>query len=312
MASGLPCSLTWKPSPLTTKTPQAIAASVHARLLNHSRQKKINFEVVLLRFVLERLLFRLSQSKHAGQFALKGAMLLTTWFDEPHRPTRDLDFLGFGDSDGDRLIAVFREVCVIDAQDGVVFDVDGFHVEQIRELTEYGGVRLRTIARLGSAKLHVVIDVGFGDATAPGLEKVELPVLLDFPAPSLRVYARETVVAEKFEALVSLGLTTSRLKDFYDIWMLSQAYEFDAARLVEAIVGTFERRKTVIPSTLPEALSSAFSDDVSKQRQWAAFSESLAVRPQSLASMQADLASFLMPLAAQALRIQNPGADVQI
>ena len=148
---------------------------------------------------------------------------MTNWFDDPHRPTRDVDFLGYGDSAPESILAVFREICAIEENDGVIFDVDALRVELIREELEYGGLRLRTTARLAGARITVAIDIGFGDAIEPGIEEINLPVLLDFPEPRLRAYARETVVAEKFQAMVMLGLANSRMKDYYDIWMLSRS-----------------------------------------------------------------------------------------
>jgi len=194
-----------------------IGASIRARLLALAQQKNQVFDVLLTRYVLERFLYRLSRSDFGDRFVLKGAMLLTTWFDEPHRPTRDIDLLGFGDPAADPMLAVFRTICAIQVDDGVVFDLDGLRVDQIREELEYGGLRLRTTATLAGARINVVVDIGFGDATEPGLEEIDLSVLLDQPAPHLRSYPRETVVAEKFQAMVMLGLANTRLKDFYDI-----------------------------------------------------------------------------------------------
>ena len=181
-------------------------------------------------------------------------------------------------------------------------------VELIREELEYGGLRLRTTARLAGARVAVVIDIGFGDAIEPGIEEINLPVLLDLPAPRLRAYARETVVAEKFQAMILFGLANTRMKDFYDIWMLSRNYDFDAERLSRAIAATFERRRTAIPEEVPDALSPAFAADATKQRQWAAFVRDLATDAPSLETIVNDLASFLMPYAQQA-RQQSGAAD---
>jgi predicted nucleotidyltransferase component of viral defense system len=246
------------------------------------------------------LLYRLSNTSHRDRFVLKGAMLMTTWFDDPHRPTRDVDFLGYGDSTPESMLAVFREVCAIEGGDGVIFDVDALRVELIREELEYGGLRLRTTARLAGARITVVIDIGFGDAIEPGIEEINLPALLDFPEPRLRAYARETVVAEKFQAMVMLGLANSRMKDYYDIWMLSRSYDFDAERLSCAIAATFARRGTAIPEEVPDALTAAFATDATKQRQWAAFVRDLAADVPALEAIVTDLADFLMPFAQQA------------
>jgi predicted nucleotidyltransferase component of viral defense system len=282
------------------KKTRDVGASVRARLLTLARQKGQQLDLLLTRYAIERMLYRLSISAHRDRFVLKGAMLMTTWFDDPHRPTRDVDFLGYGDSSAEPMLATFRDICAIEAEDGLAFDVDALRVEQIREELDYGGLRLRTTARLAGARITVVIDIGFGDSVAPGVEEVRLPVLLDFPAPRLLVYARETVIAEKFQAMVMLGLANTRMKDFYDVWFLSRSCVFDDERLSSAIAATFQRRKTAIPVEEPEALTTAFANDAAKQRQWVAFIRDLADVP-PLDQVIADLAKFLMPHARRAL-----------
>lgn len=282
------------------KKPRDVGTSVRARLLTLARQKGQAFDLLLTRYANERLLHRLSLSPHRSQFVLKGAMLMTTWFDDPHRPTRDVDFLGFGDSAPDAMLVTFREICTIEVNDGMVFDIDALRVELIREEIEYGGLRLRTTGTLAGARITVTIDIGFGDAIEPGLDEVNLPVLLDLPQPRLRVYARETVIAEKFQAMVMLGLANSRMKDFYDVWILSRSYEFDDDRLPRAIAATFERRGTAIPLEAPVALTQAFAFDSSKQQQWAAFVRDLAIGIPALDTVVTDLAAFLMPNAQRA------------
>ena len=282
------------------KKPRDVGTSVRARLLTLARQKGQAFDLLLTRYANERLLHRLSLSPHRNRFVLKGAMLMTTWFDDPHRPTRDVDFLGYGDSAPDAMLVTFREICAIEVNDGMVFDIDALRVELIREEIEYGGLRLRTTGTLAGARITVTIDIGFGDAIEPGLDEVNLPVLLDLPQPRLRVYARETVIAEKFQAMVMLGLANSRMKDFYDVWILSRSYEFDDDRLPRAIAATFERRGTAIPLEAPVALTQAFAFDSSKQRQWAAFVRDLAIEIPALEAVVTDLAAFLMPNAQRA------------
>ena len=278
-----------------------VGASIRARLLNLAREKGQAFDLLLTRYATERLLYRLSTTPHRDRFVLKGAMLMTTWFDDPHRPTRDVDLLGYGDSAPEPMLAVFREICAVEENDGILFDVDALRVELIREELEYGGLRLRTTALLAGARITIFIDIGFGDAIEPGIEEIELPVMLNLPAPRLRAYPRETVVAEKFQAMVLFGLANTRLKDYYDIWILSRSHAFDAKRLSRAIAATFERRRTAIPEDLPDALTSAFSTDPAKQRQWEAFARDLAAEVPSLEVIVADLAGFLMPHARQAL-----------
>ena len=201
-----------------------MGASVRARLQNLSRATGQSFDLVLIRFVLERLLFRLSTSRYADRFVLKGAMLLMIWFTDPHRATRDLDLLGFGDPSPDAMLATFREILAQNAGDGVEFDVDALRVDYIREQLEYGGLRLRTTASVSGARINVTIDVGFGDALEPGADLITYPSMLDLPAPRLQAYARETVIAEKFQAMVALGRANSRMKDFYDIWILNRSF----------------------------------------------------------------------------------------
>ena len=188
-----------------------LGASVRARLLRISQVKGQTFDLVLTRFAIERLLYRLSRSRHAERFVLKGAMLLMTWLKDPHRATRDLDLLGFGDPNPDDMLATFREVLSQEVDDGVNFDTDGLRVDRIREELDDGGLRLRTTATIGGARVAIVVDIGFGDALEPGVDIVDYPAMLDLPAPKLRAYARETVIAEKFQAMVALGRANSRI-----------------------------------------------------------------------------------------------------
>lgn len=282
------------------KAPRDIGASVRARLMNLARERGQVFDLLLTRYALERLLYRLSISKHRSRFALKGAMLVTTWFEDPHRPTRDLDLLGFGEPSPDAMHAVWKEICAIDADDGITFDGEALRVRPIREELEYGGVRLQTTATLARAKINVTVDVGFGDAIEPGLEEIGFPVLLDLPAPHLRAYARETVIAEKFQAMVALGRANSRMKDFYDIWVLSRTFEFDRSRLAQAIAATFKRRATEIPQTLPDAFTPEFFRDEGKLAQWSAFVRDLTAERPPFETVIRELAAFLGPVAKDA------------
>ena len=274
-----------------------LGASVRARLLRISKEKGQSFDLILTRYAIERLLYRLAQSPHADRFVLKGAMLLMTWFDEPFRGTRDLDLLGYGDPSPEGLIGIFKEVLAVDGEDGVAFDIDGVRISRIREDNQYGGLRLRTTADIGGARIAANVDVGFGDATEPAPKTLDYPALLDMPAPRLRGYARETVVAEKFQAMVALGAANSRMKDYYDIWMLSQSFDFDHERLARAIAATFARRKTKIPDELPDALTPAFAELPVKQQQWEAFKRDVAIAPGALSDVLSQLETFLMPAA---------------
>lgn len=255
-----------------------IGASVRQRLLNLARTRGQPLELLLTRYALERLLYRLSLSGHRERFVLKGAMLLATWFDETQRATRDVDLLGFGDPTEEALLATFREIMTVEVDDGVNFDIDNLHAEAIREAVEYGGSRLRTTAALAGARIPITVDIGFGDAVEPGIENIDLPVLLDMPSPHLRAYPLETVIAEKFHAMVVLGRANSRMKDYYDVWMLLSSFTVEPQRLRQAIAATFARRNTEIPASVPDGLSDEFAADVSKQRQWDAFAGNLSGR----------------------------------
>lgn len=273
------------------RKPTNMGASVRARLLTLANERKQPFQVLLTRYVLERLLYRLSSSAHRDRFVLKGAVLLTSWFTDPLRPTQDLDLLGFGSSDADAMLAIFRDVCALPAEDGVTFDVADLSVDLIREELEYGGLRLKTFATIDGARVRVVVDIGFGDAVEA--TDIILPVLLDLPAPRLRAYTPESVIAEKFQAMVVLGRANSRMKDFYDIWALSKSQPF-GDELARAIRATFDRRKTVIPTTLPDCLTPQFAADQAKQQQWTSFAADVALKPTSLTEVVVDLATFLM------------------
>lgn len=208
-----------------------IAASVRQRLLERSRQRGEDFQFILSRYASERLLYRLSVSPHREGFVLKGALLFLLWGGELHRPTRDLDLLGFGDSSVAALEKVFRELCATTVEDdGLVFVAESVVAGQIREDQEYGGVRVKLVAMLERAKIPMQVDIGFGDAITPAARWHNYPTLLDAPPPRLRTYPRETVVAEKLEAMVSLGMSNSRMKDFYDVAVLARQFDFDGAR----------------------------------------------------------------------------------
>jgi len=277
-----------------------ITASVLDRLRRIAKERAQPFDLLLTRYVLERLLYRLGNSDCRDRFVLKGAVLLSTWFESAFRPTRDLDLLGFGDSAPDALLAIFREICALPGDDGVTFDGDALVVERIRDELEYGGLRLQTFAYLGKTRVRVSIDIAFGDATEPGLQEMKLPVLLDLPEPDLHAYAMETVIAEKFQAMVMLGRANSRMKDYYDIWMLAKTHQFTGDALPRAIAATFARRATEIPQTAPDGLSEAFAIDRAKQQQWNAFAANIETAPPDLVTVVAEIAAFLMPRAQDA------------
>jgi hypothetical protein len=247
-------------------------ASLLARLLDRAKQSGEDYNILLNRFGLERLLDRLACSRHADRFLLKGALLFSLWYDLPHRPTRDADLLGFGPDSIENLVATFREVAEIELGDGILFDGGSVRAEPIREDNIYGGTRLRLIGRIGSARCSLQIDVGFGDAVTPEPEMAAYPTLLpDFEPPRLKVYPVYTVIAEKYQAMVMLGTANSRMKDFYDLLTIARRTALDGATLASAIDATFSRRQTPLPHDPPVALRSAFAADADRQRQWSAF-----------------------------------------
>jgi len=274
-----------------------LAASVRARLLNKARAEKIEFNQLLTRYGLERMLYRLGASSHRNHFLLKGALLFDLWFVLPHRPTNDIDLLGFGSTDLSILKALFQSVCLIEANDGMVFKPESVQASEIRKSANYAGVRIELLGLLDSARCPVQIDVGFGDIVVPGPEDAVYPTILeDMTHPSLRVYSRCSVVAEKTEAMVALGMLNSRMKDFFDLWILAKHSDFDGGILDKAIRSTFERRSTAIPAQLPVGLTDEFAYDVNKTKQWQGFLRKNALESISLPSIIADLREFLMPI----------------
>lgn len=249
-----------------------LAASVKARLLALAENRGESFNLLVVRFGVERLLYRLSQSRHADRFLLKGAMLFALWDEKATRPTQDVDFLAFGPTELKDIEDTFREIVATPVPaDGLVFKADSIRAEHIREADAYGGLRVRFVALLGTGQVPLQVDLGVGDVVTPAAEKSVFPALLDFPAPHIRSYPIYTVVAEKFEAMVKLGITNSRMKDFFDVWFLARRFEFDETTLHQAIHATFAHRLTVIGNQLPYPLTDGFAKDSAKQTQWSAF-----------------------------------------
>ncbi len=282
-----------------------LPASVRQRLLNLSTKRGEAFDLVLVRYAVERLLYRLGLSAYTDRFLLKGAMLFAVWLDSPHRPTRDVDLLGFGPDDANEIAKVFREVCAVAVEDdGLQFQVNTLRVDPIREDAHYSGLRVRLEVRLSTIRIPVQVDIGFGDAVTPEPETVTFPGLLDFAAPVLRAYPIYTVVAEKTEAMVQLGETNTRMKDFYDVWFLSRRFDFDGPTLAEAVHATFRRRKTALPAAgLPLALTEAFVAKLDPM--WRAFLRRNRLGETGFAEVQTALRDFLGPLlVGQALQLQ--------
>ena len=283
-----------------------VPASVRQRLLNRARSDRRPFNELLQYFAMERFLYRLSQSAHADRFVLKGALMLQVWRSPDIRPTMDIDLLGRTSNAEDDLMAQLRDILAVDVEpDGLAFDADSIRTERITEGANYEGIRIRFPGTLATARIHMQIDVGFGDVVYPAPEAADLPTMLDFPAPRLLCYSRESVIAEKLEATVKLGMLNSRMKDFYDIWLLSRQFDFNGSDLAQAIRLTFERRGTVLASELA-AFTKPFVDD--KQTQWAAFRNRLQQEhvPASFAEIAASLDRFLSPIVA-ALFSGDPG-----
>ncbi|WP_310425397.1 nucleotidyl transferase AbiEii/AbiGii toxin family protein [Chamaesiphon sp. VAR_48_metabat_135_sub] len=281
--------------------PRNLAASVRQRLLNLAQAQREDFNLVLTRYGIERLLYRLHCSAAGERFILKGAMLFILWSDTPHRTTKDVDLLCRGDNSITEIEAIFRAVCQTDVvPDGLEFDLTTVKGESIKADREYPGVRIRLTAFIAGTptRINLQIDVGFGDIVTPAPQLMSLPAMLsDLPTPQLYAYNRETVIAEKFEAMVLLGIGNTRMKDFYDLWYLSQHFTFEGSLLGRAITATFARRRTPIPIAPPLALTSEFADDETKQRQWVAFVRKGKLTDEDLVLSQIGsiLHDFLMP-----------------
>lgn len=283
---------------MSRSNPVNLARSVRQRLLNISRLQREDFQLTLIRYALERFLYRLSCSRHRHRFVLKGAMLFQIWSDQTRRPTRDVDFLSVGEPTEAGFLPLFEEICRLDVEeDGLVFEPRSLRLESMKEEEKYQGLRIRLNAMLESARIPVQIDLGFGDAVTPSPVEIDYPTLLDFQAPRLSAYPRETVVAEKYQAMVLLGMANSRMKDFYDLWVLSNQFSFTGGLLQRAIAATFQRRQTPLPIQPPLALTDEFGTDDRKRTQWNAFLKKAKLDSggASLEQVCQRLAVFLMP-----------------
>lgn len=287
-------------------TAKNAAASVRQRLLNLARATNLDYNQLLIPHALERWLYRLAASPHAHAFVVKGAILFTLWRGTPHRPTQDLDLLGFGDPTPQHLVALFQTIATTAVEDdGWTFDPASITAEPIRTTDEYGGVRIHLAASLGTALLRLQVDVGFGDAITPAPISNPFPVLLDQPAPLLRTYPPATVVAEKTEAITRLGMLNTRLKDYFDLAFLAAHFSFDGRELTQALRATFARPQTPLPQPPPPGLTPPFATDPARQRQWTAFSRRIAQPPTPLLNVVQDIVAFLSPPLAAA-KIDTP------
>ncbi len=280
------------------KSPRNIPASVRQRLLNRAKSDRHPFNELLQYYAIERFLYRLSQSSHADRFILKGALMLRVWRSPEVRPTMDIDMLGRTSIEEIDIITQIREILTVDVEaDGLAFDPDSIQAEHITEDANYNGIRIRFLGTLGSVKVNMQIDIGFGDIIFPKPEELDFPTMLNFSAPRLLCYSRESSISEKLEAMVKLGMLNSRMKDFYDIWLLSRQFDFDGANLAEAIRRTFLQRGTMLPTEI-EVFAEPFI--VAKQTQWEAFWKRLQQNhvPSLFREIMTSVNRFLSPIVA--------------
>ncbi len=285
-----------------------LAASVRARLLNIAKAQGADFNQVLVRFALERILYRLGQSAYADHFLLKGALLFTLWYDMPHRTTRDVDLLGFGPSDLESIAQTFRDIASVEVEDGIAFDPASVSVEEIRKDAGYTGARVLIKGEIAKARCKTQIDIGFGDAVTPGPVNAVYPVLIeDLPAPRLRTYSVYTVISEKLHAIALLGMTNSRLKDYLDLWVLLDRETLNANTLSRAISATFLRREMPVPTILPVGLTDEFSTDSSRQAMWNSFLKKNEITIVPLSDVVEKLREILGPALVQAASLTEAG-----
>lgn len=248
------------------------AKSVLARLHNISKNKQEDYNYLLTRYGIERLLYRLVQTSHADRFVLKGALLFVLWDEDTHRPTKDIDLLGMGPIDEQKLLEIFRDICKAEVpDDGVHFNPDSIVVEEIRQGEFYHGYRVKIRASLGTAEIRVQVDIGLGDTIYPEPVVKEFPPLLDEPGPDVKIYPRGTMVAEKFDTIIELGMRNSRMKDYFDLYILAKNFDFEGEVLAHAIVTTLLRRGRTLPFDNPIGLTEEFYNNLEKKKQWHAF-----------------------------------------
>lgn len=273
-------------------------ASVHQRLLDKAKESSRPFNELLQYFAIERFIYRLSKSPHADRFILKGALMFPAWSGSTSRPTMDIDLLGKIDNKLEVIVSVMKNVCRMDVEaDGMSFNAETLTASRITEDADYKGVRIRIQGSLGKARVSLQIDIGFGDVIVPGPGRVAYPTLLDFPAPELNGYTMESTIAEKFQTMVKLDVLNSRMKDFYDIWMLSRMFDFRGETLAEAIRATFEQRGTRLDA-VPVLFRAIVREDEGKQIQWRGFirKTKLTEAPEDFKEVVDRLADFLSPI----------------
>jgi hypothetical protein len=283
---------------MTVKGVKNPAASVRERLFFHAKQRGQDYQRILTRYAIERLLFRIGQTDAVERFVLKGAMLFATWPEHVYRSTGDVDLLGRGASDPNTITEIFARICEVEVPaDGIVFDPASLTITALREAEKYPGLRLTVKGQLAGALIHVQVDIGFGDYVYPSPKRQIFPCLLtDLPAPELLMYPREAVVAEKFEAMIRYGETNGRLKDFYDVWVATRAFSFDLSTVVESVAGTLRRRETALPTEMPIGLTEAFATIA--ERRWSGFlrRNPPTLPPPPLADVLSELRRFFHPV----------------
>lgn len=298
---------------MSPSTGKNVAHSVFERLRYKAQTNMDDFNFLLRRYGMERFLHRLGISSHAKDFILKGASLFLAWKGQSYRVTKDADFLMLGRLDINTVVAIFKKLCEIDSRntDGISFLTDSVKCVVIREDNVHSGLRVTFTGMLNKVRIPLQVDIGFGDEITPSVEMVDFPTLLDAPAPRLRAYPRYAVVAEKFETMVLLGLANSRMKDFFDIWLMSRLFEFDGEILCKAIQKTFERRGTDLPEDVPFAFTDEFKNDAQKKSQWKAFVKRAKpdIETENLDSTIKDIAEFLAPVL-QALQSNNRLSEI--
>jgi hypothetical protein len=254
------------------KNPTNTAASVHQRIINLARVQNSEANLLFTRYGLERFLYRLSQSPHADSFVLKGAMLFFVWTGTASRPTRDLALLAHFPPDAGEIRRVFHDICLTKVDDdGLRFETPAMEIEATQGLRLFGGFRVNIPASLGKVRLQIRIDLGFGDVVTPVPKRITYPTLLDLPAPRLAAYHMETVIAEKTEAIVKLGATNTRTKDYFDLLALSRNFPFKGSNPVSSLAATFHARNTPIPMDDPPGLADDFATDGASSTRWHSF-----------------------------------------
>ena len=274
-----------------------IQASIRGRLQNKAKETNRPFAEILQYYGMERFLYRFSRSKYADKFILKGALMFTVWQVLERRTTLDIDFLARYDNKITSIEKVIRDVCKTPVTpDGLMFDAATVKGQKIKEGADYEGVRVKFRGFLERSRIAMQIDVGFGDCIYPKTEIIDYPVILDFPKPHLKGYPAESVVSEKFEAMVKLGLLNSRMKDFYDIWLMMRQFDFNGSKLAEALKRTFEHRKTSLPKDSPFFAEEIFDEKSDRQTLWKAFLKKGDIKhaPEKLSTIAREIEEFLI------------------